>query len=110
MGEASYIDMMYTGCILWNMQKAVINIKSDPKLKREASEVAARLGLPLGTILNNYMRHLVREKRVVFEEGLTPNKATAKRLMAAERNIAAGKNLSPIFDTPQDLFKYLRAL
>lgn len=92
------------------MQKAVINIKSDIALKRQASEVAARLGLPLGTIINNYLRHLVREKRVVFEEGLTPNKATAKRLMVAERDIAAGRNLSPVFKTTEEFFKHLDSL
>lgn len=92
------------------MQKAIINIKSDVSLKREASKVAAGLGLPLGTVLNNYLRHFVREKRVVFEEGLTPNKKTAKRLMAIERDIAAGKNLGPIFETTEAFFKHLDSL
>ena len=92
------------------MHKAVINIKSDIGLKRQASMVAFRLGLPLGTILNNYLRQLVREKRVVFEEGLIPNKATAKRLMIAERDIAAGKNMSPIFSTIAEMDAHLDSL
>ena len=92
------------------MHKAVINIKSDVVLKKQASEVASRLGLPLGTILNNYLRQLVREKRVVFEEGLTPNKKTAKRLMAIERDIAAGKNIGPVFNTTEEFFKHLDSL
>ena len=87
-----------------------MNIKIDPPLKQKATRVAARLGLPLGTIMNNYLRQFVRDGKVTFEEALQPNKATTKRLLAAERNIAIGKNLSPIFNTPQELFKYLNSL
>ena len=92
------------------MNKAIVNIKTDPRLKREASKVASQLGLPLGTILNNYLRQLVREKRVIFEEGLTPNKKTAKQLMAIERDIAAGKNLSPIYSTIEEMDAHLDSL
>jgi len=92
------------------MNKAVINIKSNPDLKREASEAAALLGLPLGTIINNYLRQFVRERRVVFEEAFTPNKATAKRLMTAERDIAAGRNLSPVFNTIAEMNAHLDSL
>jgi len=92
------------------MQKAVINIKSDVALKRDASAVAAGLGLPLGTIINNYLRQLVRERRVIFEEGLTPNKRTAKRLIAIERDIANGKNLSPVFNTITEMDAHLDSL
>lgn len=92
------------------MQKAVINIKSDVVLKRDAGAVAARLGLPLGTIINNYLRHFVRERRVLFEEAFTPNKATAKRLLAAERDIATGRNLSPVFHSAREMDAYLDSL
>ncbi len=92
------------------MHKAIVNIKTDPILKRQASKVAAGLGLPLGTILNNYLRQFVREKRVVFEEGLTPNKKTAKELMAIERDIIAGRNMSPVFSTIAEMDAHLDSL
>ena len=92
------------------MHKAVINIKSDVVLKKKASAVAARLGLPLGTIINNYLRQLVRERRVLFEEPLKPNKATAKRLRAIDRDIVAGRNLSPIFSTIAEMDAHLDSL
>jgi addiction module RelB/DinJ family antitoxin len=56
------------------MNTTVINIKTDKKIKKEAQEVARELGLPLGTILNAYLRELAREKRVVFSVPPTPNK------------------------------------
>ncbi len=56
------------------MEKTIINIKTDKKLKEEAQKVARELGLPLETIINAYLRELVRKKRVVFSVPPTPNK------------------------------------
>jgi len=92
------------------MQTAVINIKADPKLKKEAQRVSAGLGLPLGTVINNYLRQFVIDQRVEFKQPLIPNKATAKRLLAAERDIEAGRNMSPIFTTTKEMNDYLDAL
>lgn len=92
------------------MHKAIVNIKTEPSLKLEASKVAAHLGLPLGTVLNNYLRQFVREKRVVFEEGLTPNKKTAQQLRAIERDIKTGRNMSGPFSTPEEMDEHLAKL
>lgn len=92
------------------MEKTVINIKIDPPLKHKASQMAARLGLPLGTVVNNYLRQFVRERRVIFEEGLTPNKATTKRLLAIEKDITQGKNLSPVFNSTEEFYRHLDSL
>ena len=55
------------------MEKTILNIKTDKKLKEEAQKVAKELGLPLGTIINAYLRELSREKRVVFSVPPVPN-------------------------------------
>jgi addiction module RelB/DinJ family antitoxin len=71
------------------MEKTVINIKTDKKLKQEAQEVARELGLPLGTIINAYLRELAREKRVVFSVPPTPNKQLQillKKLRSEKQN------------------------
>lgn len=88
----------------------MITIKTDPKVKAEVQKVARELGLPLSTMVNGFFRQVVREKRVVFEVGLTPNKKTAKRLMQIERDIAEGKNLSPIFNNTKEFDEYLDSL
>lgn len=62
------------------MEKTVLNIKTERKLKREAQKVARGLGLPLGTIMNAYLREFVREKRIVFSVPPTPNVRTRKLL------------------------------
>jgi addiction module RelB/DinJ family antitoxin len=71
------------------MEKTVINIKTDKKLKQEVQEVARELGLPLGTIINAYLRELAREKRVVFSIPPTPNKqlqALLKKVRSEKQN------------------------
>ncbi len=62
------------------MEKTVLNIKTDKKVKEEAQKVARELGLPLGTIINAYLRELVREKKVVFSVPPVPNQRLQKLL------------------------------
>ena len=42
------------------MVKTLLNVKTDKRLKRDAQRVARELGLPLSTIMNAYLRDLVR--------------------------------------------------
>ncbi|MFA6340854.1 MAG: hypothetical protein WCX27_01245 [Candidatus Paceibacterota bacterium] len=55
------------------MDKTIINIKTDRYVKEGAQSAARELGLPLGTIINAYLRELAREKRVIFSVPPTPN-------------------------------------
>ena len=66
------------------MEKILLNIKTDRKLKENAQKVAQELGLPLGTIINAYLRDLIREKRVVFSSPPVPNKKTQRLLKKIE--------------------------
>lgn len=74
------------------MNTAVINIKTDPKLKRELKGVAKELGLPVGTIINAYIRELVRERRVVFSVPPSLSQRTKRMLQAIDRDIRNKKN------------------
>ncbi len=62
------------------MEKTVLNIKTDKKVKEEAQKVARELGLPLGTIINAYLRELAREKKVIFSVPPAPNQHLQKLL------------------------------
>lgn len=89
--------------------KAVINIKTDRKLKERAQKTARKLGLPLGTILNRYLNELVREQRVTFEAPLEPNDKTARELAKAREDFRKGKNISPAFDDVEEAIEYLKS-
>ena len=44
----------------------VINLKTEPALKKQAIETAKKLGVSLSAVLNNELRRLTVEQKVVF--------------------------------------------
>lgn len=48
------------------MNGAVINIKVESKLKAEAQKVAAGLGFSLSSLINGYLRQLIKTKTIHF--------------------------------------------
>ena len=91
------------------MEKTLLNIKTDRKLKLDAQRVAKELGLPLGTIVNSYLRELIREKHVVFSVPPRPNKRTRYMLKSIAADMRSGKNASGPF-TYEEAVGYLDAL
>ena len=85
----------------------ILNFKTDKKLKTDAQKVARDLGLPLGTIMNHYLKEFVREKQVVFTEHPTPSKRLIKELKKISEDVKLGKNLSPVFDNVDDAIAWL---
>lgn len=93
-----------------HMNQIPMTIKIDAEVKKQAQQVAKSLGLSLSAIIENKLREVVRDRRVVFEENLTPNKKTAKLLAEIEEDIKAGRNLSKPFDTVETLEAHLNSL
>lgn len=48
------------------LNSAVINIKTNSKVKKEAQKVAADLGLTLSGVINGFLKQFVRTKTVIF--------------------------------------------
>lgn len=88
------------------MNTAVINIKTDPKVKKKAKKLAADLGLTLSSILNGYLREFVRTKKVNFELEEEPNEKLIATFKQNEKDRAAGF-VSPTFDNVEDSLKWL---
>lgn len=86
--------------------KTILNVKTEDVLKKEAQQVAKSLGLPLGTIINNFLKSFVAEKRVVFGEPLQPNMKTQKILDEAIADIKKGKNVIT-FDTLEEMDEFI---
>ncbi len=98
------------------MSKAIINIKADREVKVKAQRVAKKLGLPLSTVINGYLREFVRTETVHFSlrdslplgkpEGVL-KPAVARRLARIHREIQAGKGISPAFHSGAEMDAYL---
>ncbi len=48
------------------MNSTIINIKTDPKIKKEAKKITAEMGLTLSGAINGFLRQLIRSKTVLF--------------------------------------------
>ena len=44
----------------------VINIKTNPKIKKEAQKIAADLGLSLSGVINGFLKQFVQSKTITF--------------------------------------------
>ena len=86
---------------------AVINLKTDPKLKADATLTANKLGVSLSAVLNNELRRFATEQRVVFEVPEVPNAATAKQLVMSKKALASGNYHQ--FGSTQDALNFLAA-
>ena len=69
---------------------AVINLKTDPELKKLATQTANKLGISISAVLNNELRRFTAEQSVVFDVPEAPNEQTAKLLASSKKRITAG--------------------
>ena len=70
------------------MKSSVINMRVEPKLKKQAEKVLHPLGLTTTDAITIFLHKLVLEEGLPFEVRI-PNKATQK----AMKNVMARKNL-----------------
>lgn len=90
------------------MQTAVVNFKTEPRIKKEAQKVAKNLGFTLSGLLEGYLRHLIRTKEVHFRLDETPNKYMKQALKESVEDIKAGRVVS--FKDTKDALKYLEKI
>lgn len=92
------------------MSQVPITVKIDADVKRQAQKLAQRLGLSLSSIVENKLKEVVSERRVIFEEEYLPNEKIAKELEKIEEDVKAGRNLNGPFNTFEELEKHLNSL
>ena len=83
-------------------------IKTNKVLKQRAQKLAKKMGLPLGTLVNNYLRNFIVDRQAVFNAPM-PNKKTIRAIEEARRDIKAGKNLSGPFSASK-FIQHLKSL
>lgn len=88
------------------MQSAVINFTTEEKTKQEAQKVAKKMGISLSMVLNNYLKHFVQTKKVVFSaDDEIPNQYLINALKQSEADEKAGRVIT--FKNPQEELAYL---
>ena len=82
-------------------------IKTDKELKQKAQKLAKEMGLPLGTLVNNYLRSFVVDRQVVFNAPM-PNKKTQRAIEASRKEFKTGKTAGPF--TASEFISHLKNL
>jgi addiction module RelB/DinJ family antitoxin len=89
------------------MNNASLFVKTDPKIKQEAQETAAELGISLSSIVNAFLRQFVRTKTIHFSvDDEIPSPYLQELMRRGEEDLKAG-NTSPKFKTADELIEYL---
>ena len=87
------------------MNTAVIITKTEPDVKTKAQKIARELGISLSSMINAYLKQVVRTKRVSYylEE---PSDYLVQAIKRAEADYKKGKT-SPIFKSGEESVKWL---
>ena len=93
------------------MSTTVMSVKTEKEIKEKAQKIAKKMGFPLGTLINAFLRQFIRDKAINFsmEPTIPMSKALEKELARIEKDIKEGKNMSPEFNDVEDAIKYLRS-
>ncbi len=92
------LDGIIPKYILWYMAtntKTLLTVKTDKKLKKSAQDIANILGFSLGTLVNSFLKQLVRTRRVDYSD-YTPNAETIASLVQGEKEYAEGRLPPPM--------------
>jgi len=87
------------------MAQAIINFKTDSKLKSQAKEVLDEMGLNFSIAFNAYLKKLIEEKRIEFSVPEVPNARLRKAFRDARKEYAKGK--MKVYKTHEELEKHL---
>ena len=75
-----------------------LSVRVDAKLKKDASKLADKLGVSLGTVFTVYLKQFLREKRLVIEEydDTEWTQELEKKYLAAKADYKAWKNVKTL--------------
>ena len=85
----------------------LLSIKIDKKIKQELQSFAAELGISSTALVNLVVRQTLRDRRIVLDTELEPTPYLEEVMRAADADIKNGKNLSPVFNSVDDMFDHL---
>ena len=88
------------------MNSTIINVKVDPKIKKQAKKITAEIGLTLSGAINGFLRQLIRSKTVFFTlNENTPSNYLLSSIKESEKEKKNGNYYS--FKNNKEAIKFL---
>ena len=89
------------------MNTAVIITKTEPEVKKKAQKLAKDIGISLSSLINAYLKQIIKTKTVSFSASdEEPSEYLKSVIRQAEENYKRGRT-SPAFKTGEDAVKWL---
>lgn len=88
------------------MNTAVINVKIEPKFKKEAQKVARDMGLSLSDLIKGYLREVTVTRTAVFSPREELRESTKRALRRSMEDVKKGW-VSPGFSNTDDAIAWL---
>ncbi len=92
------------------MKTAIINIKTDVQVKKDAQKLAEELGFSLSSIVTASLKQFIRTREVQFSAAHKMTPYLEGVIKEANEDIKHGRNLSPAFTNVKDAISYLKKL
>ena len=87
------------------MNTSIVNVKVNPKVKKDAQRIAEELGFSISSLINGYLKQFIRTKVINFSLNEEPSEYMIKNLEESEKDIKAGRVIS--FKKGKEALKYL---
>lgn len=88
------------------MNTTVINIRTQPNIKKAAQQVAEDLGMNLSVLINGFLKNLIKTKAINLVDSEVPSQYLIDSLKEAEEDIKAGR-VSPLFENADEAIAWL---
>ncbi|MDO8498677.1 MAG: hypothetical protein Q7S44_02725 [bacterium] len=88
---------------------AVIHIKINKEVKKNAQRAAKDLGLTLTDVINAALRNFIRTREVVFSDIPQMTPKLEKLIEKVEEDIKHGRNVSPRYKTAKEFLEALNS-
>jgi len=92
------------------VDKAIINVKVNKALKREAQDLADEIGVPLTTVITVSLKEFVRSRSLTVSAFPRLRPEIERELNEAIADYKKGKNVSKLFTNPEDAASHLKSL
>jgi len=91
------------------MKTIAINIKTDPKVKKQAQKLAEELGLSLSAVVTGLLKQFIRTKEFSVSTGYRATPALEEAIRQSEADFKAGNFAGP-FETIAEMDRHLDSL
>ena len=92
------------------MAKTLINIKTDPEVKKNVQKLAEELGFSLSDVINASLRNFLRTREVTFSSIPRMTPELEKLIGKAREDFKKKKNISGPFSSAEEMNAHLDAL